>query len=328
MRLLSSKNKVYKNYQINLGMPFQVKIPTDETFEGHFSNLRTDGDFGDGSDGGDREGYAVWYEAGDGDEYGDRGGTGSGVGYDDDGTETEEYKDEGDNSEEDGEPDIDPEEKAARAAEQIIIEAEERCASMVMDAEEKAKAVLDDAKIQGKLIVEASKKESTEFAKRTEEESRKKGYKDGFAEGKAQYEMRVMEAQQIKEQAELDYKELLGGAEADAVTLVIDIAKKVIGDELELNPQNILLLIKDALDRCSNKENVTLKVSPDDFDFIRANKDVLLSMVDGVGELEVKMDMAMQQNSCLVETPLGHVNAGVATKLGKIEDAFYKVITS
>ena len=290
-------NKVFKNYQIYLGMPFQVKVPEDETFEGHFSN-RDENESDEYYD--TFPGSKEAYEAEDGQENGP--------------------------NEPITEEETDPAAEAARLAEQLVLEAEERCAVMIKEAEDKAGSLIADAQKQAGILLEASKKEGIEFGNRTKEESKKQGYQEGYAEGKAEYEMLVLEAQQIKAQTEADYSETMSGAEGDALALVMDVARKVIGEEMELNRQNILIMIKEAFTHCSNKDYVALKVSPDDYEYVRANKDVLLSLIEGVGKLEILMDMSMQTGSCLVETPLGNIDAGVDTKLKKIEETFNKVL--
>jgi len=282
-------------------MPFQVKIPADETFEGHFSGIGNDGDDRDDS-GSDLFGV-------------------EGRGYNDIDRET------------DDEPDDEPEEynpltEAEKTANALIADAKEQCADLKKEAEEQAITIIEEAQKQAESILDTAKKEGIDFGARTREESKKKGYQEGRAEGKAQYDALTQEAQQIKEQAAAEYQELMSGAEADAVDLVMDIARKVIGKEVEINRQNVLIMVKDAFDHCSNKDQAILKVSPDDYDYIKANKDVLLSLIDGVGTLEIKKDMSLQIGSCLVETPLGHIDAGITTKLNKIEAAFHKLVTT
>ena len=187
-------------------------------------------------------------------------------------------------------------------------------------------AKIGEAQAQAGTILEGSRAESIEFANRTREEAQTQGYKDGHAEGKAQFEALTKDAQQIKAQAEAEYRDLMNGAEADAVELVMDIARKVIGKEMEVNRKNLLIMIKDAFDHCSNKDQAILKVSPDDFEYVNANRDALLTMTDGIGHLEIKADLSMQPGSCQIETPLGNIDAGMETKLSKIEAAFFKVL--
>ena len=292
-------------------MPFQVKVPADEVFEGHFSSSGEDGRSGggcgcDGEAGGPGAGPGM--EVGPGSGHGVDGGPG--VGQCEDGSEAEK----------------DPAAAAKRAAEKRLADAERKCDNMISGAEKQACVIVEQAKKQAEGLLREAKRKSVETGSRFEKESREKGYNEGYADGMAQHDALINEALQIKAQAEADYEALMSGAEGDALSLVLDIARKVIGEDMVVNRQNILALVQDAFSKCSDKEQVTLKLSPEDYDYVSVNKNVLLSMIEGVGNLDIRVDMSMQPGSCVVETPLGNIDAGVDTKLNKIEEAFYKLL--
>lgn len=85
-------------------------------------------------------------------------------------------------------------------------------------------------------------------------------------------------------------------------------------------------MVRQALEKCSNREDLTIKVSSQDYDFLVENKEKLLSMIDGVGNLDIKRDPALKTGDCLVETSYGNIDAGVQTKIRKIEEAFLKIV--
>ena len=49
-------------------------------------------------------------------------------------------------------------------------------------------------------------------------------------------------------------------------------------------------------------------------------------MTEGIGNLDIRKDPSLNAGDVIIETPYGTVNAGVSTKLKKIEDAFIKLI--
>lgn len=241
-------NKVFKNYQVNLGMPFQVKLPLNmQTVQKAVHN----------------EEIAASADT--------------------------------------------PENAMARAREEaalIIREAELESARMIED-------ILAEA---NEKVIEIS------------EEARKEGYESGLGEGRKQYENLIREAEAIKENAKAEYQEILTGIEQDAVHMILEIAKKVIGEEVRLNKENLLNLVKEAFERCANRDMIILKVSSEDFDYLNENKENLLCLVEGIGELELKKDFSLKSGACVVETSFGNLDAGVQTKLRKIEEAFKEVV--
>jgi flagellar assembly protein FliH len=199
--------------------------------------------------------------------------------------------------------------------EKLLDKAHEDAGMIVKEAELEALRIIKDAQV----AAEESKKEIFD-------EAREQGYSDGYKQAVEQYEALVKEAEQTREQARTEYDEALAGMESDAVEMILAIAKKVIGEEMNAKNENILQLVRQAFEKCSNRESILLKVSPDDYDFIQENIDEITSQVTGIGELEIKKDPSLKSGGCIVETPFGSVDAGYETKLRKIEEAFIKAL--
>lgn len=202
----------------------------------------------------------------------------------------------------------------------------ENAEDILSQAREEAELIIKEAGLEAERLMENALKESEGRSLEIEEEARNRGYEDGYNEAKKQCEDILQEAEFVREHARTEYKEVLESIESDAINVILDIAKKVIGDEISTNKESILMLIRQAFEKCSNKENVILRVSAEDYDFIEENKEKLLSLVEGIGTMDIKKDVSLKTGSCLVETSYGNVDAGVQTKLKKIEDAFRNVI--
>ncbi len=251
-------NKIYKNYQINLGLPFQV----NQSLNFKTINLVDD----DIKEDDDKEFY------------------------------------------------IEPQEVTEKREQ--ILEA----------AREEAEMIIKEANFEAERIVNEIQNEVLENANAVLEEARQKGFEEGYNEVKKQYEDLLEEAEFIKEHARVEYKDVLESIESDAVNIVLDIARKVLGMEVSTNKEVVLGLVKQALEKCSSKENVVLKVCSEDFDYICANKDIIMGMVEGIGELDIKKDTSLRAGGCTVETAYGTIDAGMQTKFKKIESAFRDVI--
>jgi flagellar assembly protein FliH len=203
---------------------------------------------------------------------------------------------------------------------------EDEYRNIILKAKEEAETILSESQYEALRLIENTEAEVNENKKRIEEEAWQKGYGEGMKEAQRQYEGTLQEAEFIRENAKIEYKEVLAGMESDVVNTILEVARKVIGAEVSLNKENLIYLVKQAFEKCSSRENLVLKVSPDDYEFLTLNKDKLLSMVPGIGELEIKRDSSLDEGSCIVETPLGIVDAGIQIKLQKIEEAFRQTI--
>jgi len=192
------------------------------------------------------------------------------------------------------------------------------------DPECQAELIIQEAKMEAMEIVSKAMEEANLKKQQIYEEAKKAGYEEGIAISKKEYEELIEEAKEIKLQAQIEHEKMLKEFEQEAVLLVLDIAKKVISDEVVLNKQNVLFLFREAIEKCVNRENMVLRVSDEDYDYSIRNKDKILSMVEGVANLEICKDSSLEPGSCIIETEFGSIDASVQTKLAKIEEAFLK----
>ena len=223
---------------------------------------------------------------------------------------------------------IDEMEAARAEAERLLGEAQTKCDEIIAAANSRARTIIDAAKFDADAHYNMINEQANAEAEALREQARSEGESIGRDEGRAAYESLLTETERIRDEAEAEYAKLLAGAESDALELVLGIAKKVIGDEIAYNRDNLISMIKDAFLHCTNKEEVILKVSSVDYEFVLANKDQLLSAVEGVDKIEIKRDLALGQGACFIETPFGNLDAGASTRISKIEDAFYHILSA
>jgi flagellar assembly protein FliH len=189
-----------------------------------------------------------------------------------------------------------------------------------------AESIIREAELEADRIIENARKKAEELKSLIEEESRQKGYEEGYEEAKKQHNDLIREAEAVKENALKEYKEVLEGIEKDAVDVIIGVSRKVIDDEINLNQEYLLNLVRQAFEKCSNRENIAIKVSSKDYEFIEENKDKILSMTEGIDGLDIIEDKSLKPGDLILETAYGSVDSGVNTKIKKIEEAFEKVL--
>jgi len=197
---------------------------------------------------------------------------------------------------------------------------------LVDKAREEADFIVKEAHLEANRILENAERQANEMRLAVEEEARKAGYETGINEARKQYEKLLQDTEYIKQQAKIEYSEALARVETDAVDTILQIARKVIGKELETNRDEILYLVRQGFEKCTNKESIVLKVADGDYEFLIQNREKLLSATEGIGELEIKKDLCLKPGACIIETPYGSIDASVQTKLDKIEEAFKQVI--
>lgn len=199
--------------------------------------------------------------------------------------------------------------------EAVIAEAEqkgrEKAAKIIEHAQAEAKKLIDQAKIYG----ETAKQEA-------HREGMKQGKEDGYREGLAQFQAQMEQAKELCRQLINDRRKVLETVEPELAHLSIQIAEKVIGEELKTNSDAVLSIVKAALAKMKSREQVTIKVHPDDLTHVENNRDIFAAMVEGIKDLEITADPRVDRGGCLIVTNLGNTDARISTQLGAIELAF------
>ncbi|HHW30448.1 MAG TPA: flagellar biosynthesis protein [Clostridiaceae bacterium] len=201
---------------------------------------------------------------------------------------------------------------------------------LLENARKQAESIINDAQCEASAIIDDAVEESKIKAFKIEEDARRKGYEKGFQEGleegRKKYRNLILELQKERQCARDDYKRVVKNIEADAVYLVLEISKKIIGEEISVRKELILELIRQGFEKSMYKDSLVLKVSPEDYQFVTENKNALCAAVPGMGELEIRSDPNLHSASCIIETPQGTVDAGLETRFSRIEELFKKIL--
>ena len=113
---------------------------------------------------------------------------------------------------------------------------------------------------------------------------------------------------EFKEQSRKAYEDTLSTLEHDILDLVLGIAAKVVGDEIRNNRESILGVVRETISSCSNRDNIVIKVSAEDYEFVMANEDTLRNSIKGLNELEIRKDGSLAKGSCVIDTEFGSVD--------------------
>lgn len=194
--------------------------------------------------------------------------------------------------------------------------------TMIEDAKHKCDMMIKEAQLEADRLMEEAQAEARRQADAIAEEAWQRGYAEGNEAAAEQSRAILAEAEQIRNTAIEEYEAMMNSMEADMVALVLDVCRKAVAGELAINKNVIIQLVRDALPNCSNKNGAVLKVCPEDADYLAEHISELHAEVEGADELVIKPDCTLKPGDCIIETPLGGVDAGTSTKLDKIEAAF------
>jgi len=143
-----------------------------------------------------------------------------------------------------------------------------------------------------------------------EQAAREAGLEIGRHEG---LELAAAEAAQLRAllQATIDAveatkEEYVAQAELHAVELAVQLAEKIVGAALEVEPQRICDVVSGTLRRIAERDRIVLELNPDDVEVVRA---WLAEEGATWGRVEIHAERRVARGGCVARTPDGEIDA-------------------
>lgn len=226
------------------------------------------------------------------------------------------------------------------AKEEIQIESDR----LIEEARIKANEVLETAKQEADLLQREAidKKESIEtesnaeierLAREYEEKlkrdlevatakGREEGYSKGYESGFEDFDKVMRKLHGIIASLIAERKSILESSSGQIVSLVMQIAIKVIKRITDSQKDIVLENVNEVLKRIKDKTQITIRVNLDDLDIVRHKKSDFISRFDIIETLEIIEDPNIGKGGCIIETNFGEIDARISSQLDKIEEKF------
>ncbi len=185
---------------------------------------------------------------------------------------------------------------AASTVEDILQNARDEAAAIVAQAE-KDREIIEQAAFE-KGSLEAKATVETEIAARVEAQANP---------------LREELAGTIEKISALA-GEITERAEADVVELAIEIAEKIVEREVSLDREIVCRLVKIALGKLHNRSVAEVRLNPEDFAFVQAQREKLGFR----GTLELAEDASISVGGCLIHTETGDIDARIESQFDEI----------
>ena len=172
------------------------------------------------------------------------------------------------------------------------------------------------------ILKDAEEKSKLLFSER-EKEGFEKGYKEGFEKGyketleKEGHNFEIFKA--LIDRLSSEEKKLIKNFENKIAELIINFAEAVIKKEISVNSEEILKNnIKHALNKLVDKSEVTIYVSPENYDFLRENIDKIGKTFE-IENLKVHRLDKVSPGGAIVESSFGSVDATTETQINEFK---------
>jgi flagellar assembly protein FliH len=183
---------------------------------------------------------------------------------------------------------------------------------------------LDDPSLRSERFnLDKVKDAVTKKVQIAEHKSYEKGLSDGVRSGRELQKNETLQTLQamasiVKETVKLK-KSILENAEQQIIQLSLAIAEKVIHLEVTTNREVIRSVLKDAIKNIGDRENMKIRVNPQDFHFMLEIKSDFLHGFDGIKNIVFEEDESILRGGAVIETLCGEVDARLDQQYNEIK---------
>jgi flagellar assembly protein FliH len=115
-------------------------------------------------------------------------------------------------------------------------------------------------------------------------------------------------------------------ARSDALELAFMIARKIMEREIHSDPVALLSLIRSAITRAGEANQITLRLNASDADALRIAGHDLTTTTFSLAKVSVVADPNLSPGDCIVETNLGTVDGRLSTRLAEMRETVESAI--
>lgn len=181
--------------------------------------------------------------------------------------------------------------------------------------EENNRKSLSSVLKEAQSIIEAAEKRAADLnaaALTAYEESKNKGFQEGFKEGLT---VSSKTAVRFIQQASFINQQL----SEEAAKLAIAICSKIISEQVKVNPELIKSIAQKALAQSVLGDKVIFVINPEDKKLLEAEKTSLTKLAGGATIL-IETDNEIQRGGCIVKTDFGEVDALITSLIEGMAD--------
>lgn len=198
----------------------------------------------------------------------------------------------------------------------------ERYPTNEVSAEEQAASMLDHAKMQADIIVRTANAEAETIREHARQEGYEQGRQAGMSEAATAIQPLLQRLEVDTEAVNTETQEFFNSLEPELLKLCLDTVEKVIRHEAKTDPRVVTRIIKSCLRRVKESHEVRVRVNPAEVAAVRAQRDELLSVAEGITAINIVDDRRISPGGCVIETATGDFDATIETQMGRVEQVF------
>lgn len=165
------------------------------------------------------------------------------------------------------------------------------------------------------LAVKEEEKEVIKEANIVAEELKKAAEERGFDEGLFRFNEQILLFEEKVKMMRHEMQKAL-------LPLVLKATKRIIGEEIGLNPEAVVHIVMQSIKSVSNCQVVKLFVNKADLEELETHKPKIKEIFERLESLEIEERADVARGSCIIQTEKGILNATLENQYRALERAF------
>ncbi len=167
--------------------------------------------------------------------------------------------------------------------------------------------VLNKAKEDVKSYLSNNKEECKKLLEQAKEA--------GFNEGLSEFNKQILHYEQRIKQMEHELQKMI-------LPLALRAAKKIVGRELQSNPETIVDIVRQTLKPVTQNHHIRIFVAKEDKEILEQKKKELKAILEQVQTFIIEEKEDITPGGCIIETEAGIINASLENQWRALESAF------
>jgi len=178
---------------------------------------------------------------------------------------------------------------------------------------EELESLIDSAELLAK--VEHEMKEYRKEVLKECEDLKKEAYELGFQEGLKKLNEATLKLNQ-------ESKKIHDDIQKKITPLTMQAARKILGEELKLNPERIVEIVSQALRPITSHKYIKIFVNKADLEILDKEKENIKKLLEQVDTFSLQERSDIEPGGCIIETEAGIINAQLENQWRALEAAF------
>ena len=173
------------------------------------------------------------------------------------------------------------------------------------EARQSAQGIIEEANREKERILAEAQREREEVLAKAREQGRQEG---------------LAQASEVLLRAKMQAGEMLANNEKDVIALACKIAEKIIGRDVERQPELLVEMCATAIEQIRSARSMILRVHPKTAQVLRARKPELMELIGRAVDLAIREDQEVAPVGCIVQTEFGTIDAQLPTQFEMLQN--------